>query len=296
MKLTTTSLRRVDSLSTSANIGDRLIAAGWKQGSILPALSHVVLLKPGEPASPTSRQVPVTTNFAADGATPHQIAIKPQHGKRFVVISQTCDIARDESVEPFVDVALVTGGNERRTAEARTSVRYFLLDERKPLIVDVRYLVQVEKPLLLSMTPEQGPQDASFERRFRYWLGDRRSRPAFPKAFIEAVRDPMRRRLAELREARDSRIAVWKNVVEVRTAMPTEQGPYSVELVVVLDATMDEGLERAFKDGAHALFGELAQAVNSEHVPRIAFVPLLFNEIPADQYLVLEPLEFGADA
>lgn len=290
----------MDSVSSSDNIGEQLIAAGWRQGSLLPALSHAAIFLPGSPASSTSRSVRTPTSVEPAPneveSIRHAVAIQPQRSAyRFVVISQTCDIARESDTEPFVDVAVAQFANERRAKEARSSVRLFLLDESRYLIVNACYLAQVEKPLLLSLKPEQGPPDDETARRFRFWLGDRRSRPAFPDGFIKAVRDPMRARLRELREQGSPLITIQNRIRDVRTLMPPDMVPYPVQIVVLLDATDEAAEERAFKDGALALFGELLKVLDPDqtHKPQLAVA--LMNEMPVNEYLASEPLDFGID-
>jgi hypothetical protein len=286
--------------SSSDNIGEQLIEAGWRQGSLLPALAHLVLFHPDHPFSRTSKAQKSFQSIAVPVADVPRYAygaVAAEKGRQFVIISQTCDIARGD-IEPFVTVALAQHikHSENTLKEARSSVRKFLLNEQTGLVVDLRYIVQIEKPLLLSVkNPEYGPLSDEVARNFRYWLGDRYSRPPYPDGYIKAVRDPMRSRMRELVLESNELTYVRKHIREVRTVMPLDIKPYPVELVVLLDPTDDLAEENAFKTGASALFGELIKSIDAGSTKLPSIVPLLANEWSVSEYWATEPLEVDID-
>ena len=88
----------VEAQSSSDDIGEKLIAAGWRQGCLLPALAHLVLfnpeinsqLRPRQRIKETLRQLPPSQTFP-DTVSRHNINAKVT----VLSISQDCDIARD---------------------------------------------------------------------------------------------------------------------------------------------------------------------------------------------------------
>lgn len=183
-----------------------------------------------------------------------------------------------------------------RLEEARSSVRFFLLNESTGLVVDISYVTQIEKPLLLALgSPEFGPADEQVAREFRYWIGNRFSRPAFPQPFVDAVSGRLRDRMQELIRERSPLIEVRKYIIDVRTVMPLTAPPYDSEIVVLLTPTESDAEEKAFKTGATALFGELLKSIDRDNAPGVSVVPLLANEWPVAEYLATEPLDLAMD-
>jgi hypothetical protein len=284
--------------SSSDNVGEALIQAGWRQGSLLPALAHLVLFDPEQPITNTAKAQRDFDAIAKPNERAPRYAFggaaeKPAH--RFIIISQTCDIAHELNVEPMVLAARVMYVRAGPVLnEARSSVRLFLLNEAARLVVDLRYVVQIEKPLLLKIVPERGAENEDVERRFRHWLGNRFNRPAFPDDFVQLVRDPMRERMGELARTGSPLVEVRRYLLDVRTLMPTTGPPYAVGLVALLEPTDDPAKEAALKEGAAALFGELFKGVNPNSVSSLQVQPILANEWPTSEFLATEPIDIDA--
>lgn len=285
--------------SSSDNIGDDLIAQGWKQGSLLPALAHLVLFDPDHPFAPALKKQATFQPVTPPAETPRfaYCGLFPPPDYRQVLISQTCDIARPMNIEPMVVAAraqIVKAGP--RLEEAKSSVRFFLLNESTGLVVDISYLTQIEKPLLLTLgSPEFGPTDEEVAREFRYWIGNRFSRPAFPQPFVDAVSGRIRDRMRELIRERSPLIEVRKYIIDVRTVMPPAVPPYDSEIVVLLTPTESDVEEQAFKTGVAALFGELMKGIDKGDASGVTVVPLLANEWSVAEYLATEPLDLAMD-
>src|SRR6266568_4284282 len=144
------------------SLGEQVIAAGWRQGCLLPASAPVLFVErvAGPPARWDGRRRDI------DGS--------------LVLASQTCDLKKHPSEEPVVELlrAFWTGNQRIVVPAGRNSVRHFLLRERQTegekegLIAEAAKRVFVDKRSLLLFSPEQGC-DPLREGRFRRWLARR---------------------------------------------------------------------------------------------------------------------------
>ncbi len=122
----------------------------------------------------------------------------------YVIVSGSCDIVRDPSVEPCIAVAPITTVSKERYQQLRSgeySPREFPLpphdvariagaanpDDFWP-VADLRYVTSVDKTALLndkvdSRRPLTGPQ----QKRFSTWVGRRYNRPAHSDQLEEHV-------------------------------------------------------------------------------------------------------------
>lgn len=264
---------------------------GWKQGSRLPAVAHTVLCDADQRLSVTSRACDdfrqVIGGPGEGTLQPYQVAtgISRKGAEYFVIISQTCDIARSITLEPTIVAmrALITR-NPTMLNDATRSTRTFLLNRDAGLIADASQIVQIEKPVLLTFEPQDGPVDAATARSFRRWLGMRYMRPGYPTGFELAVRQPMGTALLALEEAQDARMVDFSKV-ELRITSTGPRAPYAVNIVALIPPSLTTEHRKPIEHAAHSIIGELLATVDRSQVQEPTFVLRAYDEINAAEYL-----------
>jgi hypothetical protein len=158
-----------------------------------------------------------------------------------VVVTQTCDIVRSPTQEPYVEAMRAYWTSDRAEIhQAQTnSVRRYLLRRRvtssgsiEALIADATVRVQVDKVSLLELSPEPAfdPADTSRLRGFGRWLGDRYSRQPLPDHLVRAVQAPVVEAVRKLRPG-DERLRLLEDVRELLFVIQGQDfPPYQVEL------------------------------------------------------------------
>ncbi len=268
-----------------ADVGEQLVARGWRQGVLLPAIMDILSheLVPG-----TAPSYQVRRRDSGDGA--------------LVVATQTCDLKKKASKEPEVEcLRAFWTGNERIIRSAATnSVQHFLLrehmagGERKGLIADASARVLVAKESLLHLIPEQGCADSDTERRFRRWLGRRYDRPAIPTSLVEAVQRPIVEAL-RANEGERAILQLLNGVREVLFAVGNDARPYRVHLLFMAEEglTTSEPLTEADSERLAAWFGEALAAAGQAELHEWEMVDtgavslrdyLAFTPLPLDEY------------
>ena len=135
----------------------------------------------------------------------------PQDGRdRWVIISQSCELARDIREEPLVQLALL---REAESADdlpnwARNSNRWIPLDRTGTAsrhYVDLRVQAFAAKHVVAEAAVQQGvPLDNDNKQRprtrFALRVGQRFSRNGIPTALIESTVDPLAHRLSADRQ------------------------------------------------------------------------------------------------
>lgn len=165
--------------------GAELIRRGWVQGAL-------VRVGPDQPLD-----VRVTLLIRGN-ETNHELMETLPGEQLYLVATQTCDLARDPSVEPVVELlpaGWTTDQHAIRNAR-RNSTRQFLLrtdGAERGLIADVVHKVWVAKDLLLGCAYEPGiPEgDTHTQSLFRRWLAQRYARIAVPDAYVLALQKPV---------------------------------------------------------------------------------------------------------
>ena len=167
--------------------------------------------------------------------------------KEFLVIaSHPCDIAKDSDSDPSVVVlrAFVTKNERLTKAAATNSSRHFLLDPDRGLVADACWIALLEKPVLLAFESAPGAIDDLTRARFANWLGRRFNRPALPDDVVRAVVAPVVENLRQMQSAEDPLLGALESVFEIRLLRITGAPPFSVRLVVIVEASLDT-LKRA---------------------------------------------------
>lgn len=236
------------------DLGRLLEAAGWQQGVLLQVQDSAVLFHLDDPITRVARQArPVLeTEYRArealGNAPPSRrvigIGAPKKTSERLVIITQTCDIVKKQTVEPVVWAirAFFTNNTEVLALAGGNSKRQFLLDEDRGLVAEMSHIMAIEKPALLELIPEVGVPDDATRRRFASWLADRFSRVPHEEPIVHAVISPILDNLHKLQATRDPDLAALRDVREVRFVRLQGNPPYDVRLLfMVKGADLPDG-------------------------------------------------------
>ncbi len=236
--------------------GERLLAAGWRQGSIFAGEGLSYLYDAG------------------NGASGHR-AIRSS--EKLVLITQECDLLSRH--EPYVEAMLCRRqrGRDYLARVAQNSARVFVIDlnpeSDSAWVVEAKYRLQLEKTLLHALAPELWPGTPRRLEQFVRWLARRYDRPALPDALVESFQKPVEQALRRLYDEQPATGQAFSQAVrEVRVSLPPrEQPPFDLHVVFLLhgggitseQADAMEAAEQAIRDaldpGVARLDGEVRQ-------------------------------------
>jgi hypothetical protein len=130
----------------------------WQQGDILSVdgLPFFYLADLRNPLMPQSKEFLAGEEQAASGNPFAAVAVDVE---KFVIISQTCDLIRDFSDVPTVQLATVEKVSAKILAgvKKRTTIRYLFLPEleSESLVANLDQVFTVEKAVLLAVDPKK---------------------------------------------------------------------------------------------------------------------------------------------
>ena len=229
-------------------LGEHLYNSGWRQGVLMSPLPWSVIYRSDDPlskiAKTAKRQAEQVDIPAATGLPLHGIGVASGITRQedyLVIASQDCDIVRSLSEEPNI-VAMRAFSTENssilRYADSNSS-HYFLLDRKRGLVTESSVMVLIEKPALLSFTPEPGACDSPTQQRFARWIAHRFDRPAFHDDVVGAVIKPILDNLSQMQKDNDPDLKALDNVKEMRLAKIAGKPPFDVRLLFI---TPEDGL------------------------------------------------------
>jgi hypothetical protein len=225
---------------------------------------------------------------------------EPDGRRRIVITSQSCDIFKPVSGEPYVsgipayvatDPAVLHNAN-------RNSARYFLLDPKTGLIADASVTITMDKRILAEVRPGLGiAEDPQRKAWFSRWLARRYTRPALEDPVVRVVVGPLARVIRKAtRSARSAAALGWVNEVRIRHLETASF--YAVDLLFICDDPVpaNEKLElaRIAAEFRTVLDPSQAQLRSFEIVSltEISYADVLeTDEIPLDELTYL-----GADS
>ncbi len=230
-------------------VGDELIRRGWCQGSLLPAASAQkswLVFKSVE-VTPHNRQE-AESEPASSGTWILQQELLDETDL-LLIVSQTCDIKRSPTQEPYVEAVRTYWTDDRSVIHeaGKNSVRRFLLFRRtstpgavEGLIADATVRVQIAKAALLEFTPLTGfnENNKMLQRRLRQWLTKRYNRPALPDDLVIAVQRPIVKAIDKLR-ATDDRHRILDGISELLFIPYNETIPYQIDMLFIRDERVD---------------------------------------------------------
>lgn len=234
--------------ATDEEVPQRLIEAGWKQGSVFSAEGVQLWCM-------TTQGGITSGEFVAE---PH---VTPSDG-RFVVTSQTCDIASSIEREPFIEAfPCAVEADRTKLITYRRSFRWYEIDSAEGLVAHAMYRVPFDKRALLEVTPQPWPGTAERLNKFSTWLGRRAGRPAIPDPIVESFVKPLKEILRRLRK-KELRVyeAFNVSVGEIRIMLPpSEVAPFEINWFLLLDET---GLAEEGDNAIERVCDELRQTLN----------------------------------
>lgn len=200
-------------------------------------------------------------------------------GDLWVIASQTCDIIKTPSREPYVYALRAFMANE---LPPRNTYRLFAIDRGRKLVADAAYGVHLKKEALRYVPVLPGLEaDPARAQWFSLWLANRFTRDAFPNEVVGAVIAPLKAVL--LREARskdpDVRAVLQRGDFRLTELAVAEF--YSVEMLLVTDEPLDGQLKLAAGRIIDALRAALRPDIARLELCRIA----TSTEISLDYYL-----------
>ena len=231
---------------------------------------------------------------------PHHIGsgVRSKNSERLVIVSQTCDIARDTTVEPTVLAARAFyTGNQSQIALARNSTRYFVLEDELGLIVDMTEMSIIEKPLLARIVPQQPNASEAKLREFALWLGDRFSRPAYSDDFHKYILKPFYSNIEAMVKAGDPRtLFLQSRGIALRIVPPSETAPFDLRIFALMPADDPEGnaLELGLIKAIAEIQPEIFAGIDARYLGDApSITPIRFDQISAQEFLDLDPLRFS---
>jgi hypothetical protein len=222
---------------------ERLLAAGWRQGSVF---------RPNEHVTPPD-------GFPDGGV--------------IVVVSQSCTVVSPDWVkDPFVEVAVAVPSPQPFEKQQRSpqavgkDLRKLLLPtscgDADCLIIDIYSRFFVRRDLLLNFAPDIAAGDAAAARRIANWMGRHFTRIALPNRLVtlmkEIVTQPLEKRLKSKfgdGPVHEGVLAIW-----VKWEPDDEAGPYEITFLFVCE---DE-------PAAEYLDGLLTETFGTEELVKIA--------------------------
>jgi len=172
----------------------------WRQGDVVleAPLAFIHYANLAQPVSAEAKAHAAA--LAARAELPPHSAVLESDVDGFVVLTQTCDIVRSAEQRPYVEVAplvevsvadLVTVRDLRRPAFV-----YVPALAEKRLVGDLDRVMTIEKSVLVALVRQPAFQTDADIRAFARALARKRSRFAFPDAFVELIRPLQKRMIA----------------------------------------------------------------------------------------------------
>ncbi|HTV72112.1 MAG TPA: hypothetical protein VME66_00170 [Candidatus Acidoferrales bacterium] len=273
------------------DIGRSLYEAGWVQGKLFSPLAASVVFAPGDPISKLARSA--AARAQADHTLLHPVTHGVAYGiptstERLVVVSQACDIAKPPSVEPNVLAMPVFKTENVRILgpAARNSSRYFLLDAGRGYVVDAISIIVIEKPLLMTLTPEVGAQTSDEQKRFARWLARRFNRPAIADDIVVAIVKPILENLRSCQAQGALDMDLVDRISEVRLLVANDRLPFTFDLLFMVEENDIQTMELALAP----LLGEMRGWFTPELAVLRAWYARSYADVSVADYFAAEQL------
>lgn len=209
--------------AAAPHLGQRLLAAGWRQGSLFYSEN---LSFPFVGVSPPGGSEKATRDAKSWPA-----------GTDFVVVTQDCDIGAPPEIEPFIEVMACKRVADGTPPKLNTA-REFLIDRESGLVAITKTRLPVPKEVFLKLTPINWPGNGTEFHLFREWLGRRYTRPAVPDGLVRLLDKPLAERLSWFAKRHPQSWDEFNMVFrEVRaTVQDQDEPPYEIELVLIAES------------------------------------------------------------
>jgi hypothetical protein len=231
-------------------------------------------------------------------------------GELLVIVSQTCDILKEQTKEPFVEAIRAFWAEDPSIIReaGRNSARYFLLQQRKigdsnqGLIADATFRVLIDKAALRQLKPVQcfNAEDEKTLRKFSNWLGHRYSRPAIPDNYVRAIQRPIVQAIEKLSDSNPLQ-GILDRLAEIRFAVENSEGkPLKANFIFLEDGSGETGID---PESMASFAGWIAERLSKTGLAELADWQLLSYEqisvadyfdthqLPLDHFTLAETIE-----
>ncbi len=211
----------------------------------------------------------------------------------WMVVSQTCDIVRDSSVRPFLQLfPLVAPDDPVRLQEIRRGriPRYAFLPglSEQGLVADLERVMTAEKSVLVGPQRIPGCDSDDERRRLALTLARNRVRFAFPDDFVKLV-SPLQRRLSEKHGRQSAEGEALRALREIRVrAAPSWDDP---EVEIFFWFVRQDDPVREPRDWAAHLESWLDRLAPSGRFRSLDGAVLTLDDLTAREYLESDPLD-----
>lgn len=259
-------------------MGERLVAAGWRQGTLF-----------------TAPNAYFAHNHFDRAAGTNSLSLRNRlvkSSEKLVVASQACDIRANVQDEPYVE-ALVCKRSEDKSFLAkveRNSARRFVVAPETGLVAWAFLRVHLAKDSFATLTPEPWPSTPQRLERFVRWLARRYDRPAIPDPLVDAVERPLVEAVAQIDAAAPAVAHAFSRAVhDVRMSLPpTETPPFEVALVFL---TRSDALTEEEADAISWVFEAMKQGLDPALVSLSPDLRILSpDEMSLTEYWATRPL------
>nr|WP_284452430.1 hypothetical protein [Mesorhizobium sp. WSM4875] len=197
---------------------ERLLAAGWRQGSVF---------RPND-------LIPLPAGCAENAV--------------LVVVSQSCTVVSQTWVkDPVVEIAVAVPGDkpfakQQRGPEAvgknyRTLLIPIAYGDTDCLAIDVYSRFFVRRDVLLQFQPDVAVGSAEAGRRIASWMGRHFTRVALPDRLVRLMKDTVLAPLEKHLRAKFGKGPIHEGVhaIWVRWEPDDEEGPYEIEFLIACE-------------------------------------------------------------
>jgi len=230
-------------------VGVVLIQRGWRQGSLLEAISAPkswLALNDQQNTDQEKTESPGKTTFQGSWVL-NQEALDANDV--LIIASQTCDIKRSPLQEPYIEVIRGYWSSDRGVIHqaGKNSSRLFLMQRRSSnntkedaLIADAIVRIQIEKAALLLLTPKSSfkENDKVTPHKFSEWLARRYNRPALPDVIVNAIQKPIVKAIDKLPIAHNLQ-RVLDGIDELLFFLRNDTIPFQVDMIFLRDERND---------------------------------------------------------
>ena len=211
----------------------------------------------------------------------------------FAVLTQTCDIVRECSKRPFLEVCPLVEVDERTLREIergrRPNYAYIPGVAKHYLAADLDRIMTMEKAVVAQWLRIVGCRDDNEVRRLSLALARKRARFAFPDAFVEFVA-PLQARLSSKHDKNSDEGHALRALREIRVRAAPSWDDESVELMFWFIRNEEEP---TFEGQSWDVFLEawLGLVPAGGRFTQVDGVVLTLDDLTARDYVESDPLD-----
>jgi hypothetical protein len=187
-----------------------ILREGFEQGCALPIEARRFLVSTDEHAQKLGESWAKLDRAARGRCDELELRVDPglaqgnvgSFEEGFVILTQQCDLAREPSQEPTIEVVRVTRRRSKEAGMLRSlkSWRQIVVTDvdDQAIVADSRQRFLLDKRSLLAFPAMQlMPDDPDARRRFAWWAGARYFRRPVPTRLYQAIEKPLRDALGD---------------------------------------------------------------------------------------------------